>query len=153
MADGMGRCSWPTNIMQTNHQGLPIRKRIRLKIDYRTAGAYFITICVAKRQCLLGTIDNGRVILTDVGDIVQKTWTEIPNLFFRASLDTFIIMPNHIHGIIRLHEHDTGTGHSIGTGHDKSWPYDDGKTIRWGPDLYRKSFVGSRGKHHLRSTR
>jgi len=83
------------------------RRSIRLKnYDYSKSGAYFITICTKNRQCLFGEIVNGEMILNDGGKIVEKCWIDIPEHFPNAILDEFIIMPNHIHGIIILNELD-----------------------------------------------
>jgi REP element-mobilizing transposase RayT len=79
------------------------RQSIRLKgYDYRSPGYYFITICCYKKECFLGNIINNKMILNDWGRIVEKTWHDLPNHNPNVSLDAFIIMPNHIHGIIRL---------------------------------------------------
>ncbi len=77
------------------------RRSIRLKgYDYSQPGAYFITICTKNRKCLFGNIINGKMILNDAGHIAQNCWLEIPNHYPNVILDEFIIMPNHIHGII-----------------------------------------------------
>jgi len=77
------------------------RRSIRLKgYDYSQSGAYFVTICTQNRECVLGDIINGELQLTDFGDVVSKWWMEIVNHFPQTDLDEWIIMPNHIHGII-----------------------------------------------------
>ncbi len=77
------------------------RRSIRLKgYDYSQPGAYFITICTKNRKCLFGNIINGKMILNDAGHIAQNCWLEIPDHYPNVALDEFIIMPNHIHGII-----------------------------------------------------
>ncbi|NIK73953.1 REP element-mobilizing transposase RayT [Thermonema lapsum] len=68
--------------------------------DYSKPGAYFITIVTHNRQCLFGEIKNGAMVLNDAGFIARKYWLEIPSHFPHTQLDEFIIMPNHIHGII-----------------------------------------------------
>ncbi len=79
------------------------RRSIRLKnYDYSQPGAYFITICTENRECLFGNVVDGKMVLNDVGQIAQKCWLEIPNHFPNVVLDEFVIMPNHIHGIIIL---------------------------------------------------
>ena len=78
---------------------------IRLKnYDYSKSGAYFITIVTHNRQCIFGKISDGRMILNDGGKIAQQCWMDIPEHFPHAELDEFVIMPNHIHGIIILNE-------------------------------------------------
>ncbi|MBL8097594.1 MAG: hypothetical protein JNK81_00320 [Anaerolineales bacterium] len=77
------------------------RKSIRLKgYDYSSEGAYYVTIVVHGRECLFGEIVNGEMILNEYGKIVQKWWDEIPIHFSNVELGAFVIMPNHIHGII-----------------------------------------------------
>ncbi|MDD3050320.1 MAG: transposase [Candidatus Cloacimonetes bacterium] len=82
---------------------LPNRQSIRLKgYDYSQAGLYFITICVQNRECLFGEIQNGEMELNDAGNHTEKCWMEIPQHYPNVKLHDFIIMPNHIHGIIEI---------------------------------------------------
>ncbi|MBC7233822.1 MAG: hypothetical protein H5T68_11355 [Chloroflexi bacterium] len=77
------------------------RQSIRLKgYDYRQVGAYFITICTQEKACLFGEVVNGEMKLNDAGRIVEHCWLEIPHHFPHAALDAFVVMPNHVHGII-----------------------------------------------------
>jgi putative transposase len=77
------------------------RRSIRLRdYDYAQAGAYFVTLCVDGRECLLGEIAAGEVRLTDAGLIVAQTWDSLPSRFAVVELDAFVIMPNHVHAII-----------------------------------------------------
>jgi REP element-mobilizing transposase RayT len=79
------------------------RRSIRLKdYDYSQAGAYFVTICTHRKECSLGDIRDGNIELTAVGKIASKYWTEIPEHFIGAELDEFVVMPNHIHGIVMI---------------------------------------------------
>jgi len=74
---------------------------IRLKNwDYSSPGAYFITICTKKREEYLGHIFDGKMILSHSGKIAHTIWHEIPKHFQNATLDAFVVMPDHIHGII-----------------------------------------------------
>ncbi len=78
---------------------------IRLKDwDYRSEGAYFITICTKNRECLFGEIKNQKTFLSNTGKIAEKYWIDIPKHFGHVELDAFVIMPNHIHGIIIINE-------------------------------------------------
>jgi REP element-mobilizing transposase RayT len=61
---------------------------------------YYVTICIQNRECLFGEIKNGKIILNECGKIVQRYWQEIPNHYPNVKLDQWVIMPNHIHGII-----------------------------------------------------
>jgi REP element-mobilizing transposase RayT len=77
------------------------RRSIRLKeYDYSNAGAYFVTMCVKNRECLFGSIHNREMIMNDAGQMVYKWWNELAHKFNNIELDGFVIMPNHMHGII-----------------------------------------------------
>ena len=84
------------------------RRSIRLKgYDYSQAGLYFITICCQDRACLFGKIVNGEIVngeivLNAYGIIVYNEWLKTPEIRPNVELGEFIIMPNHMHGIIRL---------------------------------------------------
>ena len=79
------------------------RRSARVKAhDYTLAGAYFITICTAERACIFGDVDGGEMRLNDSGHAVQKTWDGLPDHYHRVELDAFVVMPNHIHGILVL---------------------------------------------------
>jgi len=74
--------------------------------NYSDDGYYFITICVKKHKCLFGKIENDEMILNKLGKIAVKYWLEIPKHFSNIVLDEFIVMPNHIHGIIEIKNND-----------------------------------------------
>jgi REP element-mobilizing transposase RayT len=77
------------------------RRSLRLNgYDYAQAGAYFVTICTQDRACLLGDIVDGEMQLNAAGSEVQAVWNELPRRFAHLELDAFVVMPNHIHGII-----------------------------------------------------
>ena len=77
------------------------RRSIRLKrYDYSQNGAYFVTICVQNREFLFGKIENGKMILNNAGKMIEKYWREIPEHYPNVILDVFVIMPNHMHGIL-----------------------------------------------------
>jgi putative transposase len=77
------------------------RCSIRLKgYDYSQQGAYFVTICTYKRNCLFGEIVDGEIKLNTNGEIVRGCWLSIFRHFLNVELDEFVIMPNHLHGII-----------------------------------------------------
>ncbi len=90
------------------------RRSIRLAgYDYTQAGAYFVTICTEGRECLLGEIVDGEMRPGDAGAIALAAWNDLPRHYARVRLDTFVIMPNHVHGIIVLTDDvaaDVGTG-------------------------------------------
>ena len=79
------------------------RRSVRLQgYDYSQAGAYFITICCDDRKCLFGNIINGEMNLNDAGKIADECWIEIPKHFPNAVLHEYVVMPNHVHGIVEL---------------------------------------------------
>jgi REP element-mobilizing transposase RayT len=81
------------------------RRSIRIQgYDYAQAGAYFITICAYQRQCLFGRIVDGRVQLNRWGQIVTEEWLRSEEVRPTVMLDVFVVMPNHLHGIIVLTE-------------------------------------------------
>jgi putative transposase len=85
------------------------RKSIRLQgYDYSQAGAYFITICTHNRVPLFGEIVDGVMVLNTAGQIVEKCWCAIPEHFPQVTLDEFVVMPNHVHGIITVGANNVG---------------------------------------------
>jgi len=79
------------------------RRSIRLPgYDYSQAGAYFITIVTQDRACLFGDVVDGEMRPNPCGRIVQATWNGLPRHYPAIVLDEFVVMPNHIHGIITL---------------------------------------------------
>ena len=81
------------------------RRSIRLHgYDYTRPGAYFITICVQAHECILGHIANGEMHLNDLGEIVRDEWLRAGTVRNEIVLDEFVIMPNHVHGIVFIRE-------------------------------------------------
>jgi REP element-mobilizing transposase RayT len=79
------------------------RRSIRLKgYDYRQAGAYFVTICTQDRAFLFGQVVHDEMQLNDAGKMVYDIWNDLPAFYPGVQTDAFIVMPNHIHGIIIL---------------------------------------------------
>lgn len=72
--------------------------------DYADPGAYFITIVTKNRIDFFGEIKSGKMVLNSTGEIAHDCWLQIPHHFFGVELGEFIIMPNHIHGIIIINE-------------------------------------------------
>ena len=84
---------------------LPSRRRMRLPhYDYASPGGYFITICTRNRSCLLGEVIDGRMHSYETGRIVRTCWLDLPNHYPGVVLDTFVVMPNHIHGLFFIEE-------------------------------------------------
>ncbi len=82
--------------------GEPERRRsLRLQgYDYAQAGACFVTICTQGRECLFGEIMDGKMLSNDAGRMVNEEWHALPQRFPTIELDAFVVMPNHVHGII-----------------------------------------------------
>ena len=77
------------------------RRSIRLQgYDYAQAGAYFITLCTQGRARLFGRVTHGVVELTDIGRIVEEEWARTPAARLNVELDAYVVMPDHIHGIL-----------------------------------------------------
>ena len=76
--------------------------------DYGRAGAYFITICCARRSPLFGQISGGTMSLSPVGHVALELWREIPHHARNVRLGAFVVMPNHVHGILILEQNSGG---------------------------------------------
>lgn len=86
------------------------RRSIRLKgYDYSQAGAYFITIVTFQREYLFGEVVDGEMVLSKFGQVAKQQWEKLPRRFRNIEADTFVVMPNHIHGIIVIND-DTRRG-------------------------------------------
>jgi putative transposase len=72
--------------------------------DYSLPGKYFVTICTANRTKWFGRVINGGMHLSEIGQIASRMWYEIPDHFPFIGLDAFVVMPNHIHGIIGINK-------------------------------------------------
>ncbi len=71
--------------------------------DYRGAGAYFVTIVAEGRRCLFGRIADGDMLLNEAGRMVQDEWQALSRRFSTMETGAFVVMANHVHGIIILH--------------------------------------------------
>ena len=79
------------------------RQSVRLKrYDYSQSGGYFVTICVQDRQSAFGSVIEGEMHLDATGLLAQSVWTQLTERFPGVLLDEFVLMPNHLHGIILL---------------------------------------------------
>lgn len=79
------------------------RRSIRYRgFDYGSAGAYFVTMCTHDREQIFGEINNGEMALNDRGIIANACWHAIPTHFPNVKTDEFVIMPDHVHGIVRI---------------------------------------------------
>jgi REP element-mobilizing transposase RayT len=88
----------------------PQRKRLRWsKHDYSATATYFVTICVHDKECLLGEVVDGRVRRTPYGDVADACWRAIPDHFRHVTLDLWVTMPNHVHGILTVRAEPAAT--------------------------------------------
>ena len=100
------------------------RRSIRLKgYDYTSPGAYFVTIGSQDRTCLFGDVVDGRMVLNVYGEVAHAMWERIPRHFAHVQLDAFIVMPNHLHGIIFIVDDTDGRGEAF---HPISFDAEDG---------------------------
>jgi REP element-mobilizing transposase RayT len=83
------------------------RRSIRLQgYDYSQTGIYFVTICTYQRQCIFGEIRDGKIILNQIAKIVAQEWVKSAEIRQEIELDEWIIMPNHLHGIVVIDKKD-----------------------------------------------
>lgn len=79
------------------------RKRLRLPTyDYSTPGAYFVTVCARDGACIFGRVVADQTELSRLGRIVEGAWRSIPRHHAGVRIDAFVVVPNHVHGIIWL---------------------------------------------------
>ena len=110
------------------------RRSIRLPgYDYSSPGPYFVTICVRGGEALLGEVVDGKMLLNERGQTAAQTWLWLAAQYPYVSLDAWVVMPNHTHGIITIGEEDNdtdgigrdgsrGRGGSRGTGGSRTAP-------------------------------
>ncbi|MCL4547687.1 MAG: transposase [Bacteroidetes bacterium] len=84
---------------------LPNRKRTRLKeYDYSISAYYFVTICTQGKRKMFGNVVGTSMKLNQFGKIVKDCWLDLPNHYSKCELDYYVIMPDHVHGIIIINE-------------------------------------------------
>jgi len=107
------------------------RRSIRLKgYDYTQPGAYFVTLVTQNRDCLFGEIVEGEVRLNRVGMVAQREWERLSNRFPAVQIDSYVIMPNHVHGIIVI----------MGRGTAELFTDKDPEILRRAPTPIREQF-------------
>jgi putative transposase len=88
---------------------LPHRKQLRLRgYDYAFPGVYFVTICSAGKRPVFASTSGESIVLSLAGEIVRSEWIALPERFARLVLDEFVIMPNHLHGVLAFVGHAGG---------------------------------------------
>lgn len=85
--------------------------------DYGTNGAYFITICTQNREHYFGEIVETQFIASEIGTLAEKYWMEIPQHFPYIELGNFVVMPNHVHGILIIDKNANGDVGNVETLH------------------------------------
>ena len=86
--------------------------------DYSQPGAYFITIVTHNRQCLFGNIVDGEMMWNEFGELVKNEWLKTGIIRPNIVIDAFVVMPNHLHGILIITGNDDGRGFRGGGGRD-----------------------------------
>ena len=86
--------------MTSESDARPNRQSVRLWYADYAAGAYFVTICTIGRRPILGTIQDARFAPNRLGSLSRECWISIPKHFNRTKLDEFVVMPNHLHGLL-----------------------------------------------------
>lgn len=85
------------------------RRSIRLRgYDYAHPGAYFVTVCTLRFEPIFGEVVDGQVRLSELGRIASACWGDLPNHYRGVSLDEFVVMPDHVHGIIWISHERAG---------------------------------------------
>jgi putative transposase len=96
---------------------LPQRRSIRMRgYDYANEGAYFVTICTHDRRNLFGSVVEGVMVTNALGGIAQRCWDAIPEHMPHVDVGPFVVMPDHVHGIVVIRERVGGVG-GAGTRH------------------------------------
>ncbi len=127
------------------------RRSIRLpSYDYSQAGAYFVTICVQNRECLFGEIVDGIMRLRDTGKIASQSWAWLAQQYDHVELDTWTIMPNHLHGIIVIADDGRGGSRTALTGDATEFDLGGSRTA---PTMQRKSIGRLIGAYKTTSTK
>ena len=98
------------------------RRSIRLPgYDYAQAGAYFVTVVTRERACLFGDVADGEIRLNDFGRIIAAAWKELPEHYRNVESNSFVVMPNHVHGIIVLADSGAVGQSDVGAGLKPAW--------------------------------
>ena len=91
------------------------RRSIRLGgYDYSSAGAYFVSIVVQRRLCLFGEVVDGEMRLNGAGEMDRRVWEGMAERFPYVEMDEFVVMPNHVHGVVFLRQMAQATDASTG---------------------------------------
>ena len=99
----------PTILYRNRFKGTSMRLP---QWDYRSPSGYFVTLCTKYRKCFFGDVSNGKLQLSTIGHIARRCWQEIMNHCQSVRIDEYVVMPNHIHGILVIERRldDRGVG-------------------------------------------
>ena len=90
---------------------IPQRHSLRLKgYDYSQEGAYFVTICAHGKACLFGDVIGSEMKVNELGQKAQAVWDDLPVHYPHVATDAFVVMPNHVHGVIVIQAGGEGVG-------------------------------------------
>lgn len=100
--------------MTSRNPDSPLHRRsIRLRgYDYSKPGLYFVALCTAGKTCLFGRIIGGEMLPNPAGAIVIRSWNGLAERFLMIQLACFVLMPNHVHGVIAIMGREFGVGKS-----------------------------------------
>lgn len=112
-----------------DERGLAQRRRTRLEeYDYRSAGWYFVTVCCLDRRGWFGGVADGAMVLGDAGRIVEERWRWLEGRYPYVELGPYVVMPNHLHGLIAIREEGGDSGDGDGGTTGNGCAADDGGT-------------------------
>jgi REP element-mobilizing transposase RayT len=101
--------------------------------NYGWNAPYFVTICTKNREHYFGNITNGKLQLSEIGQMAEKYWYEIPQHFPFVQLGAFVVMPNHVHGIIIIEKpvetQNIASGRNDGRNDDRNDGRNDGRNV------------------------
>ena len=105
------------DLYRNRFKGISMRLSQR---DYRRPGGYFVTLCTKHREHFFGDVIDGRMQLSTIGHVAERCWREIPDHCKDAQIDEYVVMPNHVHGILvidhRLDDGEIGDVADVGVG-------------------------------------
>lgn len=141
-----------------NSSNRPKGQTIRLRdFDYHQPGFYIITICVKDHRLVFGSIVDDKMHLNRVGQIAHSIWSTLPERFPGIELDEYVIMPNHVHGIIYLKDEQPVLHRKVNTERVperfKEYRQDAAKPYKQMPALWQviRTFKGA-ATYHIRRT-
>lgn len=125
-------------INMVNSLELPRRRSPRLHgYDYTLAGAYYVTISTLEHQHLFGQIVGNEMCLNDAGRMLEHWWDELLQAFPRVELDTVVVMPNHLHGIIIIYNEPADPGSTVPHENNASLP----DIIQWYKTMTTNEYI------------